>query len=75
MIIFFRSEAEIKLSFAEKVSGLEGSSPSKAQKPQSGITLRVYFVPDLSVHNVQILGGRPIQNSLTFTPVFFAARK
>ncbi len=75
IISFLQKGTAIKLSFAEKVSGLVGSSHSNAQYPPSGIALSVYFVPDLSVRKVQIVGGNPIQNSLTFTHVFFAARK
>ena len=72
---FFRNLVEMKLSLAWKVSDLEGSSPSSEQNHPRGIRLKVYSVPDLSFRKVQILGGIPIQNSFTFTPVFFAARK
>ena len=65
----------MKLSFEWKVLGFDGSSPSREQNPPKGIRLRVYSVPDLSVPNLQALGGSQIQNSFTFTPVFLAARK
>ncbi len=72
---FLRSFAVMKLSFALKVSGCEGSSPSSEQNPPRGIRFKVYSVPDLSFRSLQIFGGIPIQNSFTFTPVFLAARK
>ena len=75
MIIFFQSFALMKLSLALNVSGFSGSSPLSLTKPHNGMRLSVYFVPDLSFRSVITLGGIPMPNSSTFTPLFLAAIK
>lgn len=71
---FFQSFAAIKVSLSSQSSSLL-SSPLSETNPPRGIQLRVYSVPDLSFHKVQIFGGIQIPNSFTFTPDFFAAQK
>ena len=75
IIIFSRILALIKLSFALNVAGSLGSSPLSLTNPHKGIRLSVYFVPDLSFQRVMTLGGIPIPNSSTFTPLLLAVMK
>lgn len=72
---FFRQAANIKLPVAKASFSLLGSSPPKATNHPRGIALILYLVPDLSVQKIKSLGGIPSQNSLTWTPDFFAAIK
>ena len=69
------NDALIKLSLALNVAVSDGSSPLSLTNQPRGIAFNVYSVPDLSVRKVATLGGIPIPNSNTCTPVFFAAIK
>ena len=75
MINFFRSFAFTKLLASVFSAEFVPSSPLSATNPPSGIRFNVYFVPDLSVRSVAILGGIPNQNSFTWTQDFLAAMK
>lgn len=75
MINFFRSFAFTKLLASVFSVEFVPSSPLSATNPPSGIRFNVYFVPDLSVRSVAILGGIPNQNSFTWTQDFLAAMK
>ena len=75
MMSFFRSFAFTKLLTSVFSVEFVPSSPLSATNPPSGIRFNVYFVPDLSVRSVAILGGIPNQNSFTWTQDFLAAMK
>ena len=75
MMSFFRSFAFTKLLASVFSAEFVPSSPLSATNPPSGIRFNVYFVPDLSVRSVAILGGIPNQNSFTWTQDFLAAMK
>ena len=74
MIIFLTMFAVMKLSGARN-DGSCGFSPLSLTNPPSGIQLSVYCVPDLSCRSFLSLGGIPIPNSRTLTPLSLAAVK
>jgi hypothetical protein len=73
--VFLPIFAFIKLSFALKSASSFGSSPLSLTNHPKGMRLSVYCVPDASVRSLHTLGGIPIPNSNTFTPLFFAVIK
>ncbi len=73
--IFLQIFALIKLSLALKSDSIFGSSPLSLTNHHRGIRFKLYSVPDLSVRSLHTLGGIPIPNSNTFTPLFLATIK